>query len=70
MQTGQDSVSADGIDLTAAASGIAEGALAAAIAPAGQLNYTSATAAQKEYAYLADVATLKMSNGDAGYAIA
>lgn len=38
------------------------------IAPAGQPNYTSATAAQQQYAYISN-ANGKMSNGDDGYTI-
>lgn len=38
------------------------------IAPAGQPNYTSATTAQQQYAYISN-ANGKMSNGDDGYTI-
>ncbi len=40
------------------------------IAPNGYPNYTSATDAQKTYAFIATTATGKMSNGDAPYVLA
>jgi hypothetical protein len=39
------------------------------IAPNGQANYGSATSTEKQYAYICNTATGKMTNGDAGYRI-
>jgi hypothetical protein len=54
----------DCVDLTGP---LSLGARAAVIAPNGQPNYTSASAAQRAYAYLADEATSQLSNGDTAY---
>jgi hypothetical protein len=49
--------------------GVARRIRAAWVAPAGQPNYTSASTAQREYAYIATAATDAMSNGDDPYLI-
>jgi hypothetical protein len=63
VKPGPQRVDFDCLDLT----GALTAGERAIIAPNGQANYTSATAAEKMYAYIASDATEELSNGDPAY---